>query len=67
VRLVVWNIVGGVYGHSSLAVLHRAEHPCGTGTGMKGVARVSEWKERIAENPANEDRLLSFDSTNSSR
>jgi hypothetical protein len=28
---------------------------------MNGVARVQEWKERIAQNPVNRDRLLAFD------
>ena len=29
--------------------------------GMKGVCSVGEWKERIAENPANEERFLALD------
>ena len=62
-KLVVWNIVGGVYGTFVLGSFYIVPSILAVrGTGMKGVARVSEWKERIAENPANEDRLLSFDS-----
>jgi len=29
--------------------------------GMEGLLHLKEWKERIAENPANEARILSFD------
>ena len=31
------------------------------GPGINGLLHVGEWKERIAENPANEDRFLAFD------
>jgi pimeloyl-ACP methyl ester carboxylesterase len=62
-KLVVWNIVGGVYGTFVLGSFYIVPSILAVrGTGMTGVARVSEWKERIAENPANEGRLLSFDS-----
>ena len=32
------------------------------GTGIEGVLRVREWRERIEENPANRQRFLEFDS-----
>ena len=31
------------------------------GAGIKGLLRVGEWKERIAENPHNEDRFRALD------
>src|SRR5262245_26638962 len=55
-KLVVWNIVGGIYGTFVLGSFYIVPSILAVrGTGMKGVARVSEWKERIAENPANRD------------
>jgi pimeloyl-ACP methyl ester carboxylesterase len=62
-KLVVWNIVGGVYGsfalgaHYIMPTLHAAR-----ALGMEGLLRVAEWKERIAENPRNRDRILANDS-----
>ncbi len=42
--------------------LHRAEHPRGPRRWVsKACLRVGEWKERIAENPANKDRFLALD------
>jgi pimeloyl-ACP methyl ester carboxylesterase len=62
-KLVVWNIVGGVYGTFVLGSFYIVPSILAVrGTGMRGVAGVSEWRERIAENPANRDRLLAFDS-----
>ncbi|KMO68654.1 MAG: alpha/beta hydrolase [Mycolicibacterium rufum] len=61
-KLVVWNIVGGIYGTFVLGSYYIVPSILAVrGTGMRGVAQVGEWKERIAENPANRDRLLSFD------
>ena len=61
-KLVVWNIVGGVYGSFVLGSYYVVPSILAVrGTGMKGVAHVGEWKERIAENPANRERLLSLD------
>ena len=53
-KLVVWNIVGGVYGVvRARRPLHRAEHPRGEGAGHATACCASrEWKERIAEQPA---------------
>jgi pimeloyl-ACP methyl ester carboxylesterase len=61
-KLVVWNIVGGVYGTFVLGAHYITPNirPVLT-MGMEGLLHLREWKERIAENPANEARLLSQD------
>jgi pimeloyl-ACP methyl ester carboxylesterase len=60
--VVTWNVSGGHYGTFSLGAsyilptldaVHRG--------GMAAVAKVPEWADRIAENPANEERILSQD------
>lgn len=61
-KLVVWNIVGGVYGSFVLGSYYIVPSILAVrGAGMKAVAAVDEWKERIAENPANRDRILGQD------
>ncbi|CAJ1503597.1 alpha/beta hydrolase [[Mycobacterium] kokjensenii] len=61
-KLVVWNIVGGVYGSFVLGSYYIVPSILAVrGAGMKAVAAVDEWKERIAENPANRDRILDQD------
>jgi 2-hydroxy-6-oxonona-2,4-dienedioate hydrolase len=61
-KLVVWNIVGGVYGTFVLGSFYIVPSILAVrGMGMEGVVKVTEWKERIAENPANKERFLSFD------
>ncbi len=62
-KLVVWNIVGGVYG---IVRARRRTTSCRASSrsealGIEGLLHVREWKERIAENPANETRILSLD------
>jgi 2-hydroxy-6-oxonona-2,4-dienedioate hydrolase len=58
-KLVVWNIVGGVYGSFVLGSYYIVPSILAVrGAGMKAVAQVGEWRERIAENPANEARIL---------
>jgi 2-hydroxy-6-oxonona-2,4-dienedioate hydrolase len=61
-KLVVWNIVGGVYGTFVLGAHYITPNirPVMT-MGMKGLLHLREWQERIAENPANEERILSQD------
>ncbi|MEU1982929.1 alpha/beta hydrolase [Nocardia sp. NPDC019395] len=62
-HLVLWNIVGGVYGTFNLGayyVLPSLQTVRGLGT--EGLPRMREWKELIAENPDNEQRLRSLDS-----
>jgi hypothetical protein len=52
-RVVVWNIVGGIFGtyalgvHYSLPTIQAVR-----GLGIKGLLTVPEWRERIADNPA---------------
>ena len=61
-KLVVWNIVGGVYG--SLALAGHYVMPsiqAVRGMGIEGLMRVKEWRERIDANPANEQRFLDLD------
>jgi len=61
-KLVVWNIVGGVYGTFVLGSYYIVPSILAVrGTGMKGVIHVDEWKQRIAENPSNRDRFLALD------
>ena len=61
-KLVVWNIVGGVYGSFVLGSYYIVPSILAVrGGGMKDVARIGEWKERIEENPANRDRFLALD------
>lgn len=61
-KLVVWNIVGGVYGSFVLGSYYIVPSILAVrGAGMKAVAQVSEWQERIAENPDNEARFAAQD------
>jgi 2-hydroxy-6-oxonona-2,4-dienedioate hydrolase len=61
-KLVVWNIVGGVYGQFVLGSYYIVPSILAVrGGGMKAVAAVSEWRERAEENPANRDRILAQD------
>ena len=62
-KLVVWNIVGGVYGSFVLGGHYIVPSILAVrGGGMKHVVRVGEWRERIEENPDNEARFLAQDS-----
>ena len=61
-KLVVWNIVGGVYGSFVLGSFYIVPSILAVrGAGMDGVVKVQEWRERIEENPANKQRFLDFD------
>ena len=61
-KLVVWNIVGGVYGSFVLGSYYIVPSILAVrGAGMQAVAQVSEWQERIAENPDNEARITAQD------
>lgn len=61
-KLVVWNIVGGVYGSFVLGSYYLVPSILAVrGLGIKGLLQVDEWKERIAENPANSERILAMD------
>lgn len=61
-KLVLWNIVGGVYGSFVLGSYYIVPSILAVrGLGMKGLLGVDEWRQRIAENPANEARILGLD------
>lgn len=61
-KLVVWNIVGGIYGTFVLGSYYIVPSILAVrGLGMKGLLHVDEWKQRIAENPVNEERILAID------
>ncbi|GAA5065296.1 alpha/beta fold hydrolase [Nocardia callitridis] len=60
--LVLWNIVGGIYGTFNLGAFYVLPSlQTVRGRGIAGLPRMREWRERIAENPANEQRLLALD------
>ena len=61
-KLVVWNIVGGIYGTFVLGSFYVVPSILAArGTGMEGVLKVPEWRERIEENPDNKQRFLDLD------
>ena len=58
---MVWNIVGGIYGSFVLGSSICPQHSgCARPRNGRPCAG-DEWKERIAENPANNERFLDFD------
>jgi pimeloyl-ACP methyl ester carboxylesterase len=61
-KLMLWYITGGLAGTFGLGAyyVHPNIRPVQT-LGMKGLLLRQEWKERVAENPANEQRILSLD------
>ncbi|MEV3963309.1 alpha/beta hydrolase [Nocardia sp. NPDC050193] len=60
--LLLWNIVGGVYGTFNLGAYYVLPSlQAVRGLGVEGLLRMREWRERIAENPDNEQRLRSLD------
>ncbi|MBF6341450.1 alpha/beta hydrolase [Nocardia abscessus] len=61
-KLVLWNIVGGIYGMFNLGAYYVLPSlQVVRGSGVAGLPRMREWRERIAQNPANEQRLLDLD------
>lgn len=61
-KLVVWNIVGGIYGTFVLGSYYVVPSILAArGTGVEGLLKVPEWRERIEENPANKQRFLALD------
>jgi pimeloyl-ACP methyl ester carboxylesterase len=61
-KLVVWNIVGGVYGTFVLGSYYVVPSILAVrGSGIEGLLKVAEWRERIEENPNNKQRLLDLD------
>ncbi|WP_416565786.1 alpha/beta fold hydrolase [Nocardia testacea] len=60
--LVLWNIVGGVYGTFNLGAYYVLPGlQAVRGLGIEGLLRMREWRERIAQNPDNEQRLRALD------
>jgi pimeloyl-ACP methyl ester carboxylesterase len=58
-RLVLWNIVGGVFGTFVLGHVYAVPGILAVrGRGMDGVAEVADWRACIEANPANRQRLL---------
>jgi 2-hydroxy-6-oxonona-2,4-dienedioate hydrolase len=61
-KLVVWNIVGGVYGSFVLGSYYIVPSILAVrGLGIEGLLTVREWRERIEENPNNKQRFLDLD------
>jgi 2-hydroxy-6-oxonona-2,4-dienedioate hydrolase len=61
-KLVVWNIVGGVYGSFVLGSHYLVPSILAVrGLGIKGLLSVREWRDLIEENPDNEQRILALD------
>ena len=61
-KLVVWNIVGGIYGTFVLGSFYIIPSILAArGTGMAGVEKIQEWRDRIEENPNNKQLFLDFD------
>jgi pimeloyl-ACP methyl ester carboxylesterase len=61
-KLVVWNIVGGIYGTFVLGSYYIVPSILAArGTGVEGLLKVPEWRERVEENPNNKQRFLALD------
>lgn len=61
-KLVVWNIVGGVYGSFVLGGHYIIPSILAVrGLGIKGLLQVPEWRERIEDNPDNLERFKALD------
>jgi 2-hydroxy-6-oxonona-2,4-dienedioate hydrolase len=61
-KLVVWNIVGGIYGSIALAGHYvMPSIQAVRWMGIDGLLGVKEWRERIDENPDNKQRMLDLD------
>lgn len=60
--LVLWNIVGGIYGMYTLGSYYVLPSlQAVRGSGVEVLPRMREWRERIEANPNNEQRLLDLD------
>ncbi|HLR93295.1 MAG TPA: alpha/beta hydrolase [Jiangellaceae bacterium] len=61
-KLATWNIVGGIYGTFVLGSYYVIPSILAVrGNGIDGLVRVSEWRDRIAANATNEQRLRALD------
>ena len=67
-KLVLWNIVGGIYGSFFLGSYYvipsivAVRGLGGGGIGMEALLTMPEWQQRIIANPNNRQRLLDMDS-----
>ncbi|GJP27567.1 alpha/beta hydrolase [Mycobacterium marinum] len=61
-KLVVWNIVGGIYGTFVLGSYYLVPSILAVrGNGIEALLKVPEWRERIEANPTNRQRFLDLD------
>ncbi|MBF6170015.1 alpha/beta fold hydrolase [Nocardia blacklockiae] len=61
-KLVLWNIVGGVYGMFNLGAYYVLPSlQAMRGGGSAGLLRMREWREAVERNPRNKQRLLELD------
>jgi pimeloyl-ACP methyl ester carboxylesterase len=61
-RLVLWNIVGGVFGSVTLAwVYNLPQIRAAKVGGMAAVAALPDWAQVLELNPGNRQRFLNFD------
>ncbi len=61
-KLVVWNIVGGIYGTFVLGSYYLVPSILAVrGTGIEALLKVPEWRERIEANPTNRQRFGDLD------
>jgi pimeloyl-ACP methyl ester carboxylesterase len=61
-KLLVWNIVGGVYGTFVLGSYYVVPNILAVrGGGVEALLKVQEWRERIEQNPDNKQRILDLD------
>jgi pimeloyl-ACP methyl ester carboxylesterase len=60
-KLIVWNIVGGIYGVFALGAYYIVPSVRAVRSGgMEAVLNLPEWQSLIEANPKNRDRLLAF-------
>jgi 2-hydroxy-6-oxonona-2,4-dienedioate hydrolase len=61
-KLILWNIVGGIYGVFALGAYYVLPSIKAVRTGgMEAVIELPEWSSLIEANPKNRDRMLAFD------
>jgi len=61
-KLVVWNIVGGIYGSFVLGNYYVVPSILAVrGLGIDGLSTLPEWQDRIEANPENRSRLAALD------
>lgn len=61
-KLVLWNIVGGVYGMFNLGAFYVLPSlQAVRGGGSAALLKMREWREAVERNPRNQQRLLDLD------